>query len=474
MFHAKWSWRRTVFAAALVLILSVTAPAALQAQNHHETLKQTLSLVIDVLKQWHKDSDTFDEAKLIDAAIRGAVNSIGDPHTNYFTPTEYRDFLNSLEGTFSGVGMYLEKVDQYITVVSPIRGSPAAEAGLQSGDRILEADGVNLVGEPIETAVRLIRGPEGTRVTLKMERPSEGRVFTVTLTRRLISIPSVEGEIIDGDIGHIELMQFSSDAPQRFFRMVRDLEAKGARGFIIDMRNNPGGYLDAAIEIAEAFVGQGKPIIVTAGRGGAEETRFSRSDSRLITRPVVVLVNQGSASATEIVAGAVQDHAVAKLVGTKTFGKGTVQQLLTMNGGHGLKVTTMEYFTANKRKVHGVGLTPDVVVEKYQGNPERVGLLETNQFIRFGDVSLTVQRIQFRLNDIGYTIGDERGAFHLRMLNQVHRFQQTHGLPQSDIIDENFMAKLNAEVAKAAAAAAKKDLQLAKALELLREAIGSR
>lgn len=467
-------WGQIAIALALVILVTASVPATLRADSQTAALKDTLTLVINVMKQWHKDGNAIDERQLVEAAIKGAVSAMGDPYTNYFSPQEYTDFLQSLEGTFTGVGMFLEIDDKYIVVTAPVKNSPASEAGILSGDRILEADGVNLVGEPIEKAVKLIRGPAGSSVTLRLERPSEGRVFPVTLTRRLITIPSVDEKMLDDQYGYIELSQFSSDAPTQFFAAVRRLESAGAKGYIIDLRNNPGGYLDAAIRISQAFVGTNIPIVVTVGKGGTSSTTSGWTDDNVIKKPMVMLVNNGSASASEIVAGVFQDYKIGPLVGTKTFGKGTVQQILGLDGGHGLKVTIQEYLTAKRRKVHGVGLTPDVVVEPYLADTERAGALETNMFITYGEVSVRVQRVQYRLNDLGFAIGDEGGAYHLRMRNKVHEFQRHHGLEVSDVIDKPFLEVLNAEVAKATAKATQNDLQLEKAKEMLQKEIKDR
>lgn len=454
-------WR--VLAVSLVAVLALLLP--LPALGASSSLLGTLETVLNLVESYHRNP--VDRNTMILGAIRGALAELKDPYTAYLTAAEYKDFTDSISGQLTGIGVYVENIDKYIVVVSPIKGSPAANAGLLAGDRILEANGKSLVGVPLEAAVKEIRGPAGSVVKLKVERPGEGRVFTVEITRAFIQIPIVESELRPGQIGYIRLYSFSEDAPQRFAAAWRDLEARGARGLVVDLRDNPGGYVTAVEAIAGHFVPAGQPVIHTVGRGGQVETDNAASASRILV-PTVMLVNKGSASASEILAGAVQDYGSAVLVGTQTFGKGTVQQLLTLGDGSVLKVTVAEYLTAKRRKVDQVGLTPDVVVEAYTPSPERTRPMATDQVLLWGNVGLEVLALQQRLNDLGYLAGPENGYFGGALRTALEKFQSDQGLAASGMADAATLERVNLAVAARVAELKKQDPQMTRALEVLK------
>lgn len=443
---------------ALVLAMAVGATAA----DQRDELFQRVRTVYEVVEVWHKDGADLD--RFIDGAIRGGLDALGDRHTNYFSPDDFTAFMNSLSGTFSGIGAYLEQDGNYVVITAPIKGTPAAQAGLATGDRILEVNGVSLVGETTDKAVQLIRGPAGTAVTLKIERPSESRTFTVTIIRAVIHIPEVESEMLDSQVGYLHLVTFGDDSVREFYAAVDDLKAKGAKGIVLDLRQNGGGYLDAAIQIASGFVPAGEPVLWQVGR---DEKTASKSTGRLVDLPVVVLVDKGTASASEILAGAIQDHKAGPLVGVQTFGKGTVQTLLFMSDGGGMKVTTAEYLTAKERRVDGIGLTPDYVIEPAKLDPERTKPMVFTRFLMTPIVGLDVLYLQQRLQDLGYS-PELDGFFGSKTGAAVAQFGVANGLSGKPAVDGKFIEVLNKRVAERAARATLPDTQLNKAVELLR------
>lgn len=458
--------RRRLFLAAVVAAVLLLMAPHLQAETVRTDLRAALDNVINLVETYYKDP--VDRSRLYRGAIRGALQELDDPYTAYLDPQEYREFTESIEGSFTGIGVFIDQVDQYITVVAPIKGSPADRAGLQAGARILEADGKNLVGVPVESATRQIRGPAGTTVILKVERPATGKVFEVPITRAAVQVPIVEQELLPGRIGYIKLYSFSSDAGARFASAVGQLKAEGARGLILDLRDNPGGYLNAAVEVASQFVPKGQTVVRTVARGGRTEDEVS-SGGTPVGLPTVVLINKGSASASEILAGALQDYGAATLVGTTSFGKGTVQELLTLGDGSVLKVTVAEYQTPGGRKVHKVGLTPDVLVNGDPVNPDRIREIPVDQTLSWSNVGLDVLAAQQRLNDLGYRAGPENGYFGGALQNAVEQFQKANGLPVTGILDRPTLTRINEQVQQLASKLRQQDLQKDRAVAVLKE-----
>jgi len=457
----KQSRRIIAAVAAILLTVSLSVGVAV-ARESTDALFERIRTVYDVAAGWHKDG--ADAEKFTAGAIKGGLEALGDPYTNYFTDEEYKGFLESLNGVFYGIGAYLEQDGNFVVVASPIKNSPAARAGLQTGDRLLEADGRSLMGLTAETAVQYIRGEAGTSVVLKVERPSENRTMTLTITRELIDLPEVEGKMLADGIGHITISRFGDTAVRTFYSTVEELKSQGAKGLVLDIRQNGGGYVNGAIDIASAFLPAGKTVLWEVGKQGKSEFK---SSGRLINLPTVVLVDGGSASASEILAGALQDHKVAPLVGTKTFGKGTVQQLLSLSIGGAMKVTVAEYLTPNERHVHKIGLKPDYVVEPLKQDLERTAPLELKRPLFPNRTGLDVLYLQYRLEDLGYS-PETTGYFGLNTSSAVKRFAAENGLAAETAVSQQFVDVLNQKVAARAREAVLEDVQLNKAVELVK------
>jgi len=295
---------------------------------------------------------------LMNGAIKGAVNALGDPHSVYLDKRMYREFMIETEGTFSGVGIVLGVKDKVLTVVSPIEGTPGDKAGIKSGDQIIKIDGQDTKDMALDEAVSKIRGPEGTKVTLSIRRGQEIKDFT--LTRSNIQLKTVSGRMLPDQIGYIRLSMFNEQTGADFSRKYQELEKEGMKALILDLRDNPGGLLGESVKVAGKLVPKGT-IVSVVQRDGRRETHSSSLEA--VKYPLAVLVNGGSASASEIVAGAVQDTGTGTLIGTKTFGKGSVQTVLSLQDGTAVKLTIAKYYTPKDRSINGVGIEPDVKVE---------------------------------------------------------------------------------------------------------------
>ncbi|QBI18776.1 S41 family peptidase [Egibacter rhizosphaerae] len=301
--------------------------------------------------------DAPDADELLDAAIDGMLEELDDPYAEFYEPAEYATFSESLDGTYSGVGMELQETPDGLFIVTVFEGSPAQEAGLRSGDQIVEVEGEDVRDAPINSVVDEVRGDEGTEVSIGVERNGEELHFDVG--RAEIEIPLLDAELLDDGQGYVELNQFTSGAGDTVREAVNGLLDDGADGLVLDLRGNPGGLLNEAVEVASVFVDEGPVVTVEA----SDEAETFEASGDAVDAPLVVLVDGGSASASEIVAGAIQDAGRGQLVGEPTFGKGTVQAIRSLSDGSGLKFTNAQYFTPSGESIEEIGVQPDRLVE---------------------------------------------------------------------------------------------------------------
>lgn len=302
----------------------------------------------------------LDDQALVKGAIDGLLAQLDDPNTQYLPPEMERSARQLLDGNFEGIGVEVTFEDGNVVVVAPYEGSPAAEAGLQPGDILLEADGVSLDGLNASEAAALIRGPANTSVKLGVER--DGERFDVEVDRAMIQIPSVRGELLDGDIAYVRLSRFGTTTAKELKDTLKDLLARNPDGMILDLRTNPGGSLAAAVDVADQILDEG--IILTERFGdGREQVYRSGAEGLAQNLPLVVLIDEGSASASEVLAGAIHDRGRGLLIGNTSFGKGTVQSWKELSNGGGLRLTVARWLTPDGSWVHGEGLMPDVEVQ---------------------------------------------------------------------------------------------------------------
>ena len=347
-----------------VLTLSLGGTSVSKGVDRTGTYEQ-LKLFTDVLSIIQNQYvDETEPREVIYGAVRGMLRAL-DPHSSFMDPDSYREMQVETSGSFGGLGIEITVRDDVLTVVAPIEGTPAWRAGIQPGDRIVKIEGLSTKDMSLPDAVKRMRGPKGTKVTITIVREGTREPFEVGLVREVIQVQSVKTQELEPGIGYIRIRQFQERTAPDLVAAVEKFD-KGGRfaGLIVDVRNNPGGLLSAAVEVSEEFLGDGKLIVYTEGRVRNQNMRFTAHAKRAITDvPLVVLVNQGSASASEIVAGAIQDHGRGVVIGQQTFGKGSVQTIIPLSDGSGLRLTTARYFTPKGRSIHGKGITPDIVID---------------------------------------------------------------------------------------------------------------
>ena len=316
------------------------------------------------IREKYAKSASLNPQDLVYGAIRGMVASLQDPYTVFMDPKEAKMFLDDVTGSFEGVGMEIGLKKNILMVIAPLEGTPAQKAGIRAGDMILKIGDKNTDGLSTEEAVALIRGPKGSVVKLLIMRSSWEQPKDIEITRAVIEVPSLKWEMKEGDIAYVRIFQFSEKAGDDFQKAAAEIEKSSAKKIVVDLRNNPGGYLEIAQYIGGWFLERGQVVVTEdfAAQGKKQEY-LSQGPSKLLRYPVVVLMNEGSASASEILAGALRDNRGAQLVGTKSFGKGSVQELQNLRDGSSLKITVANWLTPKGMVINGQGLEPDVKVE---------------------------------------------------------------------------------------------------------------
>ncbi|MFH1582145.1 MAG: S41 family peptidase [bacterium] len=319
------------------------------------------------LEEKYVDKASLNTQEMIYGAIEGMVNSLGDPYTVFLKPEDTKVFIEDVKGSFEGVGMEIGIRNSQLQVIAPLEGTPAQKAGLKAGDKLVEIDGESTVGITTDEAVKKIRGPKGTEVVLGIYRESWGEKRDVPIIRGVIAIPSLKLELRDDNIAYIHLYQFSEAAAYDFRKAVIDILESPTQKIVLDLRNNPGGYLEVAQEIAAWFLEKGQVVAIEDfGEGREKELYKANGSSKLASYPVVVLINEGSASASEILAGALRDNKDSIIVGITSFGKGSVQQLERFSEGSSLKITVAKWLTPKGDLIADKGLEPDIEIELTQ------------------------------------------------------------------------------------------------------------
>ncbi|TPW24284.1 S41 family peptidase [Marinobacter nauticus] len=324
------------------------------------------------------------DTQLLESAIKGMLSDL-DPHSTYLAPKDYEELEESTSGEFGGLGIEVGMENGFVKVISPIDDTPAQKAGVQAGDLIIKLDEKPVKGMSLEEAVNLMRGKPGTVLTLTIMREGESAPIEIDVTRDVIKVTSVKSRMIDNGYGYVRVTQFQAETGRQFLKALSDLEDEHGNdldGLIIDLRNNPGGVLQAAVETADALLDEGL-IVYTEGRIQSSRLRFSAKPGDVMAgTPIVVLINGGSASASEILAGALQDHERAVVMGTQSFGKGSVQTVIPLDETHAIKMTTARYFTPDGRSIQATGIKPDIEVR-----PAELKELDSRPFFTEADLS---------------------------------------------------------------------------------------
>jgi carboxyl-terminal processing protease len=359
--------KKVVAISALLLLLTLSLGGGVASKSNdssatYENLK-LFTEVLDIVERQYVDE--VPPKDLIYSAIKGTLRGL-DPHSSFLDPEMYKEMQVETSGSFGGLGIEITLKDDILTVVAPIEGTPAHRAGIHPGDRIVKIDGLTTKDMQLTDAVKRMRGKPGSKVTISIVREGWTEAKDFVITREQIRVQSVKNQELEPGIEYIRLRQFQEQTASDLDGALEKYAKNGSRihGLILDLRNNPGGLLTSSVEVTEKFVDAGRLVVYTEGRVRNQNMRFQANAKRVYSDfPMVVLVNQGSASASEIVAGALQDWGRAVVLGTQTFGKGSVQTIIPLSDGSGLRLTTAKYFTPKGRSIHGKGITPDIVVE---------------------------------------------------------------------------------------------------------------
>ena len=396
--------------------------------------------VLYYLKQNYVDKDVTSE-QLIQGALKGMAESVGDPFTTYLVNDETAQLDETVNGAFGGIGAELKSDQSRVVISTTMEGSPSQQVGLQADDVITKVDGEDMTGKTISEVVKKVRGEVGTDVVLTIERA--GTSLEVKLTRASIAINTVKAELDkeDATIGHVRITSFAKNTAEELEKAVKDLTEKGAKSFVFDVRYNPGGLLDQAYKVANMFLKDGEPIVQVEDRFG--EKKIYKASSSIgefkITQPYVLLVNEGSASASEILAAAIKEGAGGQIVGTKTYGKGTVQSVVDITDNSELKYTNAKWLTPKGNWIHKEGVTPtkEVNLPDYAF----LKIIDARETLKVGSVSQNVLSVETILKGLGYSVTAD-GYFDEATKNAVKAYQQKEGLTATGEVDEETAQKL--------------------------------
>lgn len=427
------------------------------SEERHDFAK--LYSAFDTLKESYFQE--IDDDKLINGAINGMVDALSDPYSDYMSVDEAKSFHQSISSSFEGIGAEIQEQDGFIVIVTPIKGSPAEAAGLKPNDKVLAVDGKSIQGMSSFEAVTLIRGEKGTKVTLSIQRPGVDETMSVPIIRDTIPIETVYGEMLEDGIAKIQITSFSENTSNELVETLKELKGQGMKGIILDLRQNPGGLLNQAIDISSMFVPAGKTIFQIEDRNGKREQVQSKGKNNPGV-PLVVVIDKGSASASEILAGAVSESADIPLVGEKSFGKGTVQRAQEFKDGSNMKFTTEKWLTPKGNWIHQKGISPDyeVALPEYATLP----FINPDDELKLSTASSQVKAAQQMLKALGYNPEREDGFFDENTKTAVESFQKAEKLDVTGILTGKstmtLMEKLREKIRE-------NDPQIEKAKEIL-------
>jgi carboxyl-terminal processing protease len=413
-------------------------------------------------KQFYKETD---KQAIINGAINGMLQALEDPFTVYMDEEQAKHFNETvIESSFSGIGAEVTMEDGTVTVISPIKGSPAEKAGIHAKDKILSVNGEKLDGLTLNESVMKIRGPKGTQAKLKVQRAGTTNIIEIIVVRDDIDMETVYAEMMENQIGKIEIRTFAMNTAERFLEELENLEKQNMQALIIDVRNNPGGILPVVIELAEPFIKSGGIIVQTEERSGERHPEVSKGSGK--EYPVVVLTNKGSASASEILAAAMQESVGSMVIGETTYGKGTVQTTFGTGAkdGSNIKMTISKWLTPDGNFIHGKGVEPDIIVE--QPDFFKVAPITGETVLKYDDLGEDIKNLQLMLEGLGLRPERTDGYFSEQTKLAVKAFQQLHNIPVTGEVGEQTAMKLQQEIIKEMQKP-ENDKQLGKAVEHL-------
>ena len=351
----------------IIFFLNFLFVSQLYAKNN---IYEKIDLFGEVLENIKKEYvDDINQAEMMDSAINGVLQSL-DPYSAYMSPELFKEMQTDTKGEFGGLGIEIGMESGVVKVISPIDDTPAAKAGIKAGDYIVKIGNVQVQGKSLLEAVKLMRGPVGTSIDLTVRRKNVKKPIQFKIIRKVIEIKSVSSKIIGNEknLGYIRLKSFNENSDKQFLKSVKDFEKKKIKGYVLDLRNNPGGLLTQAINITDFFLDDGE-IVSTKGRKVSETRKFfARKGDEINGKPIIILINNGSASASEIFAGALKDHKRAIILGENSYGKGSVQSIIPLRNGGGMRLTISKYYLPSGKSISEVGVTPDILVEEEGDN----------------------------------------------------------------------------------------------------------
>lgn len=432
------------------------------APDKHSEFEKLYSTYDTIKDNYYEE---IDEEKLVDGAINGMIKSLDDPYSAYMDKKEASSFHESISSSFEGIGAEIQEQDGQIMVVSPIKGSPAEKAGVKPNDIILSVDGKSVEGLSSSEAVLKIRGEKGTKVDLSISRAGESEPIKFTIKRDTIPIETVYAEMLDDGVAKIQVTSFSEHTVQELKTALEEMSKKDMKGLVLDLRGNPGGLLDQAIEMASLFIPNGEVVLQVEERSGNKEVYKSENDGELKI-PVVVLIDDGSASASEIVAAAVSESADIPLIGVKSFGKGTVQTAQDFKDGSNFKYTAAKWLTPEGNWIHKKGIKPDITVKL----PDYASLpyISPDNELKASDSSSEVKAAEEMLKEAGHDPGKIDGFFDEATTNAVIAFQKEQKIKETGTIKDDTTVKLMQVIREKIL---KNDTQVKKAVEVLKKEI---
>ncbi|MCM3673209.1 MULTISPECIES: S41 family peptidase [Peribacillus] len=432
------------------------------APDKHSEFEKLYSTYDTIKDNYYEE---IDQDKLVDGAINGMIKSLDDPYSAYMDKKEASSFHESISSSFEGIGAEIQEQDDQIMVVSPIKGSPAEKAGVKPNDIILSVDGKSVEGLSSSEAVLKIRGEKGTKVDLSISRAGESEPIELTIKRDTIPIETVYAEMLDDGVAKIQVTSFSEHTVQELKTALEEMSKKDMKGLVLDLRGNPGGLLDQAIEMASLFVPNGKVVLQVEERSGKKDVYKSKNDGELKI-PVVVLIDDGSASASEIVAAAVSESADIPLIGVKSFGKGTVQTAQDFEDGSNFKYTAAKWLTPEGNWIHKKGIKPDINVKL----PDYASLpyISPDKELKASDSSSEVKAAEEMLKEAGHDPGKIDGFFDQATTNAVIAFQREQKIKETGTIKGDTTVKLMQVIREKIL---KNDTQVKKAVEVLKKEI---
>ena len=348
----------------IFLFISFFYTTTVNSNTNNEELYKKIDLFAEVLEKIRKEYvDEVDQSELIDNAINGALQSL-DPYSAYMSPELFDSLQTDTKGEFGGLGIEVGMEHGVVKVISPIDDTPASKAGVKAGDYIVKIDDIQVQGKSLVEAVKLMRGPVGSTIELTIRRKGVRKAINKIIKREIIEIKSVESKVLKEKVGYLRLKAFNDNSSKQLVERIKKIENKERPvGYILDLRNNPGGLLTQAIRVTDFFLDEGE-IVSTRGRKAIENRRFfAKKGDKVKGKPLIVLINNGSASASEIVAGALKDHKRAIILGSNTYGKGSVQSIIPLNNGGGIRITISKYYLPSGDSISGVGISPDIFID---------------------------------------------------------------------------------------------------------------